>query len=158
MNPTMTRLLRDLLHEQSIAALGTLHGGEPSVSMVPYALLPEGGGFLIHVSGLSSHTKDMLEHPRVSLMVMAGETPGVPPQARPRVTAQATVEQIARFSPGHGAARAVYLARFPDSAPMFELGDFSLFRVEPVSVRFVAGFAQAVSLTPESFAEALRVG
>jgi putative heme iron utilization protein len=156
MNPTMTKVLRDLVDGGSIAALGTLHGGEPFVSMVPYALMPEGGGFLIHVSGLSSHTKDMLAHPRVSLMVVADETRGAPPQARPRVTVQADAEQLDRSSADHAAARAIYLARFPDAAQMFELGDFSLFRLRPVSARFIAGFAQAVTLTPESFAAALR--
>jgi heme oxygenase (biliverdin-IX-beta and delta-forming) len=156
MNPTMTKVLRDLVHGGSIAALGTLHGGEPFVSMVPYATLPEGGGFLIHVSGLSSHTKDMLAHPRVSLMLVADETRGVPPQARPRVTVQADAEPIDRSSADHPAAKAIYLARFHEAAQMFELGDFSLFRIRPVSARFIAGFGQAFSLTPESFSAALR--
>ena len=156
MNPTMTKVLRDLVHGGSIAALGTLHGGEPFVSMVPYAVLPEGGGFLIHVSGLSAHTQDMLAHPRVSFMVVADETRGVPPQARPRVTVKADSAPIDRSSADHAAARAIYLARFPDAAQTFELGDFSLFRIRPLSARFIAGFAQAVTLTPESFSAALR--
>jgi putative heme iron utilization protein len=156
MNPTMTKVLRDLVHGGSLAALGTLHRGEPFVSMVPYAILPEGGGFLVHVSGLASHTKDMLEHPRVSLMVVADETRGMPPQARPRVTVQADAEPIARSSADHAAARATYLARFPDAAQMFELGDFSLFRIRTLSARFIAGFGQAVTLTPDAFSAALR--
>jgi heme iron utilization protein len=156
MNPTMTKALRDLVHGGSIAALGTLHDGEPFVSMVPYAIVPEGGGFLIHVSGLSAHTRDMLAHPRVSLMVVADETRGVPPQARPRVTVQGDSEPIDRSSADHSSARAIYLARFPDAGQTFELGDFSLFRIRPVSARFIAGFAQAVSLTPESFSTALQ--
>jgi heme iron utilization protein len=156
MNPTMTKALRDLVNGGSIAALGTLHDGEPFVSMVPYAIMPEGGGFLIHVSGLSAHTRDMLAHSRVSLMVVADESRGVPSQARPRVTVQGDGEPIDRSSADHRAARAIYLARFPDAAQTFELGDFSLFRIRPVSARFIAGFAQAVTLTPESFSTALR--
>jgi putative heme iron utilization protein len=156
MNPTMTKTLRDLVHGGSIAALGTLHGGEPFVSMVPYAIMPEGGGFLIHVSGLSAHTKDMLAHPRVSFMVVADDARGVPPQARPRVTVEADAAPIARSSADHSVARATYLARFPDAEQMFELGDFSLFLIRPVSARFIAGFAQAVTLTQEEFSAALR--
>lgn len=155
MNSTMTRVLRDLLRDGTIGALGTLHHDEPFVSMVPYALVPGGAGFLIHVSGLAAHTRDMTSHPRVSMMVVAEATRSTPPQARPRVTVQGDAEPIARSSPDHASARAVYLARFQDAAPMFELGDFSLFRIKPVSIRFVAGFGQAVSLTPESFSAAL---
>ncbi len=38
---------------------------------------------------------------------------------------------------------------------MFDLPDFSLFAIRPVSVRVVAGFAQAVTLQPEAFVAAL---
>ena len=48
---------------------------------------------------------------------------------------------------GYAAARGAYLARFPDSEPMFGFGDFSLFLIEPSSVRGVAGFGQAWSLS-----------
>jgi hypothetical protein len=34
----LTRTLRELVLGRSVAALGTLHAGEPFVSMVPYAL------------------------------------------------------------------------------------------------------------------------
>ena len=69
MNPAHAQTLRDLLGTQRIASLGTLHKGEPYVSMVPFAILPGGSGFVIHVSQLSAHTKDMLARPEVSLLV-----------------------------------------------------------------------------------------
>jgi len=33
----------------------------------------------------------------------------------------------------------------------FELGDFTLFAIAPAAVRVIAGFAQAASITPESW-------
>ena len=45
--------------------------------------------------------------------------------------------------------------RFPQSAQTFELGDFALFAIRPRSLRYVGGFAQAKTVTPEGFAEAL---
>jgi hypothetical protein len=45
--------------------------------MVPFALLPNASAFVIHVSQLSSHTKDMVESPRVSLLVVVPDTGGV---------------------------------------------------------------------------------
>ncbi len=62
--------LRPLLHETKVAALATLHQGEPAVSMVPYALRPD-GRFTIHVSRLATHTQDMLAHERVSLHALS---------------------------------------------------------------------------------------
>jgi hypothetical protein len=51
---------------------------------------------------------------------------------------------------------ACYLERFPDAAPMFQLGDFSLFTITPGHVRWIGGFAGAESLTPEAFANAVQ--
>jgi len=149
--------LRRLLREQHIAALGTLHRGEPYVSMVPFALDEGAPEFLIHVSGLSPHTRDMLEHPRVSLLVVAPEDGGRP-QARARATVQGDAAPLDAGSARHAAAKALYLQRFPHAADIFALPDFSLFAIRPDAVRFIGGFAQAVSLTPELFARALREG
>jgi len=54
-----------LLHRCTVAALGTLHQGAPSVTMTPYALAADRLAFLVLVSGLSAHTRDMLADPRV---------------------------------------------------------------------------------------------
>lgn len=147
--------LRRLLTAQSVASLGTLHEGEPYVSMVPFAWLPDGSAFVIHVSGLAAHTADMLRDPRVSLMVMdrAGDAS---PQALARVTIQADAAQYAAGDEARQAAAHAYLARFPQSAMTFELPDFSLFALRPRAVRFVGGFAQAKSLTPETLSRVLR--
>lgn len=152
MDPKIAEGVRSLLETQRIASLGTLHQGEPQVSMVPFALLPGGAGFVIHVSGLAAHTKDMLASPRVSLLVIAPESPDVSPQAMARVTIQADAAPLDEETPGHAAAKAAYLARFPGSEMTFGLGDFALFEIRPRSLRFVGGFAQAKTVTPEGLA------
>jgi heme iron utilization protein len=139
--------LRQLVLTAEHAALGTLHKGEPAVSMVPYALLPDGGPFVIHVSRLATHTKDMLEHAGVSLMVVAERTREVPVQALARASFAASAAHCDEESAPYAAARAAYLARFPATEPMFDFADFSLFILTPRSVRVVGGFAQAGSLT-----------
>lgn len=156
MDPELAQALRDLLHTQRIASLGTLHKGEPYVSMVPFALLPEGAGFVIHVSGLAAHTKDMVASPKVSLLVIAPQTPDTPPQAVARATIQGDATRYVDAAPGHAEAKEAYLSRFPQSAAMFDLVDFSLFAIRPRSVRFVGGFARAKTLTPEGLARVLR--
>lgn len=155
MIPTHAQTLRDLLRTQEVAALGTLHQGQPYVSMVPFALRPGGTDFIIHVSQLAAHTKDMLAHPQVSLLVIAPPAPGVVAQELARITVQGTAMQLAGGTPEYATAKAAYLARFPQSEMMFGFADFSLFKIVPESIRFVGGFAQATTISRETLAEAL---
>lgn len=155
MNPAHAHTLRELLRTQQVAALGTLHAGRPYVSMVPFAVLPDGSGFIIHVSELAAHTRDMLLSPQVSLLVVAPPTPEVPPQALARVTIQGRAAQYADGTDGHAAAKAAYLSRFPQSAELFGFADFSLFAILPDSIRFVGGFAQATTISSQTLADVL---
>ncbi len=126
--------------------------------MVPFALRPGGTDFIIHVSQLAAHTKDMLAHPQVSLLVIAPPAPGVVAQELARITVQGEAVQVVAGTPEHAAAKAAYLARFPQSEMMFGFSDFSLFAIVPESIRFVGGFAQATTISRETLAEALRQG
>ncbi len=152
MEPTQALALRSLLESQEIAALATLHEGEPAVSMVPYALLSQGQGFVIHVSRLASHTADMLTSPAVGLLVTAPLVASASPQAISRASIQGTAHQWLDDSPAYSQARALYLSRFPQSEEMFTFSDFSLFVIAVRSARFVGGFAQAGSATGGQFA------
>jgi len=158
MNPAHAQTLRDLLRTQQVAALGTLHQGQPYVSMVPFALLPGGTEFIIHVSQLAAHTKDMLASPQVSLLVIAPPTSEVMAQELARITIQGEAVQVVGGTPEHAAAKAAYLSRFPQSELMFGFSDFSLFAIVPRSIRFVGGFAQATTISPETLAEVLSEG
>jgi putative heme iron utilization protein len=156
LDPKHELILRSLVVTQRIGSLGTLHHAEPYVSMVPFALLPDAAAFIIHVSGLSPHTRDMLQHPAVSLMVVAPERDEVPPQAVARITVQGEAAQLTRDTDAHASAQRAYVSRFPDSLMMFDLPDFSLFAIRPRSIRLIAGFAQAMTLTPDTFARAVK--
>jgi len=140
------RSLRRLLDTQPVGALGTLHRGDPAVSMVPFVLPAGDGRLFIHVSALATHTRDMQRHPRVSLLVMAAAGEGIQPQALPRVSLQADAGTLTAGA-DHDKAKAAYLARFPDAALTFELADFSIVALQPVSARLVAGFGRAYGLT-----------
>lgn len=137
--------LKTLLALQPLASLATLHKGDPAVSMVSVAIDPSNGDLLIHVSRLATHTADMLAHDGVSVMFMGVAAPDEPIQATPRVSFQGQARVIAGDAPDHEVARACFLARFPDSEPMFGFGDFSLVRITPRSLRLVGGFGRATS-------------
>ena len=147
--------LKQLLQQRSVAALGTLHAGAPYVSMVPYAIAHDASGLLIHVSGLASHTQDMRADSRVSLLVVQEEGGETSALALPRVSIQGTAIEVASDSPDLPGFRAAYLERFPEASQMFGFVDFSLFKIQPASVRFVAGFAQAHTFSAESFSQLL---
>jgi putative heme iron utilization protein len=146
----------ELVRRCKVAALGTLHQGAPSVSMVPYAIIAEPLTFVVLVSALSAHTKQMLGDPNVALMIMEPEADTKPPHTLARVSMQGKAEPLSQDDPRYGAACAAYTARFPDMVGLFELGDFTLFAIAPVTVRIIVGFAQAASITPASMARSLR--
>jgi len=102
--------LNALLASQQVASLGTLHKGERAVSMVPFALLAQGNGVVIHVSSLATHTGDMLDHAGVSLLVIAPPAADVAAQATLRLalpgrrgsarwTIQTTPKRVNRANP-----------------------------------------------------------
>lgn len=155
MSPEHAAKLRSLVLGRTAAALATLHAGAPAVSMVPFALLADGSAFVVHVSGLAAHTKDMRADPRVSLLVMQAEGEGTDTQALARVSVQGEARECESDTPEAIAARAAYLARFPEAEPLTSFGDFSFFAIRPVQARFVAGFAQAMSVTGETLSKVL---
>lgn len=152
MEASQALAFRALLEGQTIAALATLHKGEPAVSMVPYALLPQGRGFVIHVSRLATHTADMLVDPAVGLLVVAAAGTAASPQALARASIQGRAQPCAADDPLHAQARALYLARFAQSEEMFSFSDFSLFVITVRSARFVGGFGRAASVMAGAFA------
>lgn len=147
MQENESAILKGLL-EQPFAALATLHQGDPAVSMVPFVLLPN-AEVIIHVSGLASHTQDMLNHAKVALLITAPLAPGHSPLALPRLALNGTACKLPADAEGYACAREAYLARFADAQELFTFADFSLFKITLDSARFVAGFGRARTLKPE---------
>jgi putative heme iron utilization protein len=145
----------ELLRACRVAAVGTVRNGAPALSLVPYAIGIEPLAFIVLVSALAAHTKEMRAEPRVALLVSEPETGVVTAHALARVALAGEARPIAPADPAYATMRAHYETRFPDMAMLFGLGDFTLFAIEPTAVRAVTGFAQAHSLTPAALARAL---
>lgn len=154
--------MRLLLTQCRVAALGTLDGsGLPSVSMVPYAIAPDLGVLVLHVSGLAAHTGHLQRQPLASLMVMQAENPLdplAPVHALPRATLQVRARTPESGTPEHRACRAAYLARFPEAEPMTALPDFRFVAVQPLGARQVAGFGAARSVEADTLHALLQAG
>jgi putative heme iron utilization protein len=156
MSTDTSRVLRALLQERSVVALGTLQDNEPYVSMVPFAVAPSGKSLIIHTSRLAAHTQNMKRNERVSVLVTEPEGSDKMPQSLARVTIQGIAREARVDEADYPRWREAYLGRFPNAAPMFEFADFSLFLIDVTSARLVAGFAQAVTIDADSFAAAVR--
>jgi putative heme iron utilization protein len=152
----LTQQLRSLLQAQRVASLGTISDeGAALVSMVPYAVEPQSGRLVIHVSDLAAHTRNLEARPRVSLLVMRSEVPGEPVHALPRVTFDGLASVLKPDSQPWQRCRAAYLQRFPEAEPMTRLGDFKFVAVEAKGARQVAGFGSARSIDEEELRRAL---
>jgi heme oxygenase (biliverdin-IX-beta and delta-forming) len=143
---TLARLIRST----RIAALGTLHDGEPNLAMVAYAFAEDFSAFYIHVSKLGKHTGDMENDPRVSLLLTETDDRRVDPQTLARVSIRGMTEILPREDPTYTQVKNIYLTRFPEAEQLFSLGDFNLWKITPRGGRFVAGFGRAFNLLPEA--------
>jgi heme iron utilization protein len=142
--------LAQLIRLARIAALGTLHAGEPNLAMVAYAFAKDFSAFYIHVSKLGKHTTDMLDDPRVSLLITETDDRRPDPQTLARLSIRGIAEILPRTDPDYAEIKAIYLARFPEAEQFFQLGDFNIWQIQPKGGRFVAGFGRAFNLVPEA--------
>ncbi len=128
-----------LLRAARVGTLATGAEGQPFASLVTPAM---GADFslLLFLSGLSEHTRHLLQEPRCAVMV-AGEATEKSPQTAPRVTVTGIAEPVA-----DAALKARWLAVHPYAALYADFADFSLWRVRPLGGLLVGGFARATRL------------
>jgi hypothetical protein len=140
------------------AALATNGDGVPLASMVAYACEPGFAGFLLHLSRLSAHTRNLLASPSASIAISEPDSDRVRnPLTLARVSIQGETRTLPEDSSGYAEAKSLYEKRFPDSSPLFGFGDFLLFRLVPREARFVAGFARAYTVDAGELKKAAAV-
>jgi putative heme iron utilization protein len=126
--------------------------------MVAYACESDFAGFLLHLSRLSTHTRNLLAFPSASIAISEPDTPQVHnPQTLARVSIQGEARPVQEESSGYAEAKSLYIDRFPGSSPLFGFGDFLLFRLVPREARYVAGFARAYTVGVGELKEAASI-
>src|SRR5689334_5133288 len=98
MNSEDLASVASLLRSQRIAALGTLRDASPFASMVAYVAEPNFGGFLLHLSRLAAHTKQILAAPQSSLLIHERDDERDDPQTLARITLVGAATPIATQS------------------------------------------------------------
>ena len=129
-----------LLQNERHGVLSTLSDkldGWPYGSLMPFALSAEGEP-LVLLSTLAEHTQNLLNDPRVSLFVHDEAGTRENPQAAARATLICLAEALAGKESVAAGER--YLERFPQSARLFQMGDFKLFKLKVERIRYIGGF------------------
>src|SRR5580704_13356023 len=136
---------KTLLRATRAGALATIdrNTGHPFASLVNVATEVDGSP-LILVSRLSTHTANLEVDGRASLLLAS--TGKGDPLAHPRLTLLGSFAQIARDDPELPRLRRRFLARHPKSELYAGFGDFSFWRLQPVSAHLNGGFARAADL------------
>ncbi len=140
-------ILPRLIRNHRTAAMSTLRQGSPFVSMIAYAPGEDLGSLFILASRLAHHTQDLLEDSRCSLLIADSDDGVIDPQTLARVTLSGEARPLAQDDPAYDTARSLYLRRFPEAEFLFQLGDFSLYRIAISSGRFIAGLGKTYTIT-----------
>ena len=108
--------------------------------------------FYISLSMMSTHTRNLLEHPQVSLLFIEDESKSSNIFARRRVTFDASVTPVERNSIEFNGAMTLFTDKFGEMAAIYQtMSDFQLFALTPIRGRAVFGFGQAYTYADGKF-------
>lgn len=146
--------LRGLLASRRVLALAVLVDGEPAIGLLPFAVTAEFDALLVNASHLARHTRGLVDGARFDALVHEPDTSEADVLQIPRVTLRGRVVLREPASEGYAADEGRYLERFPEAAAIVrELGGFRVYRLQLEAGRYVSGFAGALNLDRDSFAE-----
>ncbi len=147
MSPEDRALLKDLLTRQRVLSLGVIVENQPYTGLLPFVIPNDFQSAIVHASRLARHTAGLLPAASFSALIHEPDHPNADPLQLPRFIFQGEVQPLSKDETSYQEARALYIAKFPESAPIFELADFNLYRLQIKDGRFVAGFGRAFNLT-----------
>ncbi len=133
----------------STVILGTASSdGTPDASVAP-TVIDTTGAFVICISGLAAHTRNLRANPRASVLLAVDEADTPQPFARRRLTFACTAQPVARGTPEHATLFAALREKFgPTLDVLAGLPDFDLVRLVPTGGRLVLGFGAAYDVDP----------
>lgn len=134
-----------------LSTVGLNPAGYPFGSVATYAL-DDAGRPLLFVSTMAEHTRNAAADPRASLIVAEPVPEGSDPLAAGRVTLVGDLLEVG--SAERPAVRDRYLGANPFSAYYIDFGDFSFWRLEVRSVRYVGGYGRMSWVAAADYAAA----
>src|SRR3954452_12133173 len=152
--PSHAERCRTLVESASRGALSTLAAepeGYPYGSVASYGL-DDRGNPLFFVSLMAEHTQNAMRDPRASLLVTEPVPDGADPLASGRVTWLGLLSPVAEGDRAN--ARDRYLEANPSSAYYIDFGDFTFYRLDVQSIRYVGGYGRMSWVDADSYATA----
>lgn len=126
--------------------------GYPFGSVATYAI-DDAGRPIVFVSTMAEHTRNAAADPRASLIVTEPFPEGSDPLAAARVTLIGELLEVR--GDDRPAVRDRYLAQNPASSYYIDFGDFSFWRLEVRSVRYVGGYGRMSWVETDDYAAAV---
>jgi len=151
MGPEDRVLLRSLLVDERLLALGLVAGGEPLAGLLPFAVAEDFSALYVQASQLARHARGLTAGARFSGVVHRPDGPEADPLQIPRVILEGVVDPLESGRAEREAAVRGFVRRFPSAAMTLALPDFSLYRLEIEAGRLVAGFGSASQLSATEF-------
>ncbi len=116
--------------------------GYPYASSLPFCT-DQRGRVVVLISHLAEHTQNADRDPRSGFLVSA-LTRDLQEQARVSM-----IGDIAAIDDKTVSSR--YLRYFPEAGQYLQIGGFRFFRIEPLSLRYIAGFGSIHTISAESY-------
>lgn len=151
MSPEDRALLKSLLVDERLLALGLVTGGEPLAGLLPFAVAEDFSALYVQASHLARHARGLTPGARFSGVVHRADRPDADPLQVPRVILEGVVDPLGGDRPEREPALRAFVGRFPAAAMTLALPGFSLYRLDIEGGRVVAGFGSALDLSPADF-------
>ncbi|NLS13371.1 heme utilization protein HutZ [Vibrio sp. SM6] len=130
--------------------------GKPHTSYAPFAFSEK--GYYILVSDIAAHGKNLKTNKAVSIMMIEDEADARSIFARKRLSFDTNAEAVERGTEHWNAAIAVMSDRLGEMIDnLSQLGDFNLYRLNPVMGRYVKGFGQAFDVSGEDLLSVIHL-
>ena len=148
-----------LLDKFQSIQLGTAdQTGVPEASYSP-SIVDEGRNFYVHVSELASHTSNLRNSARASVLIIEDESSAENLFARRRVAYQCSASLIERHSDQWESVVDQFEGKFGKIIGFLRsMEDFHLFKLTPASGRLVLGFGQAYDVSGTGMKHLSHVG
>jgi len=123
--------------------------GSPHISYTPFYL--HGKHYLILISELALHTRNLIARPTVDIMLIQDESEAGQLFARNRLTLSCDAKEITSEDADHTPLLDQFQSRHGKTVGLLrQLPDFHLLQLTPRSGRFVMGFGQAYELSGDN--------
>lgn len=131
---------------QTIMLSTVSQDGVPNVSYAPFVI--HNGEYLVLITTIARHARNLLEVPKISLMLIEDESQSRQIFARRRLTFDATARLIEREDEEWQAGIEALKNRHGDLVEdLSQMLDFKLFSFKPTAGLFVKGFGQAFEVS-----------